>query len=80
MPRWPRCRTGRWYSEIPFVAATTGANNLMASVLCPDDYALYQYLTERVAMLDGVNAVEVAPIIRTVKRAATVLQAPRRAA
>jgi DNA-binding Lrp family transcriptional regulator len=59
--------------EIPFVAATTGASNLMASVLCRDDYALYRYLTERIASLGGVNALEVAPVIRTVKRAATVV-------
>jgi DNA-binding Lrp family transcriptional regulator len=59
--------------EIPFVAATTGASNLMATVLCRDDYALYRYLTERIASLDGVNALEVAPIIRTVKRAGTVV-------
>jgi DNA-binding Lrp family transcriptional regulator len=61
------------HPEVPFVAAVTGANNLVASVLFPDDYALYRYLTERIASLDGVNAVEVAPIIRTVKRAATRL-------
>lgn len=66
--------------EIPFAAATTGASNLMASVICADDEALYRYLTERIASLDGVNAVEIAPIIRTVKRAATILPAPGRAA
>ena len=44
-------------------------------MLCRDDDALYRYLTERIAGLDGVNAVEVAPIIRTAKRAATVLAA-----
>jgi len=63
------------HPEIPFAAATTGTSNLIASVLCPDDEALYRYLTERIASLDGVNAVEVAPIIRTAKRAATVLPA-----
>ena len=68
------------HPEVPFVAAVTGANNLVASVLFPDDYALYRYLTERIASLDGVNAVEVAPIIRTVKRAATRLPQPARAA
>jgi DNA-binding Lrp family transcriptional regulator len=55
------------------VAATTGASNLSATVLCRDDNALYRYLTERIASLDGVNALEVTPVIRTVKRAATVL-------
>jgi DNA-binding Lrp family transcriptional regulator len=63
------------HPEVPFVAATTGASNLMASVLCRDDQALYRYLTERIARLDGVNALEVSPVIRTVKRAATVLPA-----
>jgi DNA-binding Lrp family transcriptional regulator len=60
--------------EIAWAAAVTGASNLVASVLCEDDEALYRYLTERIASLDGVNALEVAPIIRTAKRAATVLQ------
>jgi DNA-binding Lrp family transcriptional regulator len=60
------------HPEIPFVAATTGASNLMASVLCRDDDALYRYLTERIASLDGVTAVEVTPIMRTAKRTATV--------
>lgn len=68
------------HPEIPFVAATTGASNLVASVLCRDDYDLYRYLTERIASLDGVAAVEILPIIRTVKRAATVLQPAGRAA
>jgi DNA-binding Lrp family transcriptional regulator len=63
------------HPEVPFAAATTGASNLMATVLCRDDYALYRYLTERIASLDGVTALEVAPIIRTVKRAATVVPA-----
>jgi DNA-binding Lrp family transcriptional regulator len=61
------------HTEVPFVAATTGASNLMATVVCRDDHALYRYLTERIARLDGVNALEVVPIIRTVKRAGMVL-------
>jgi DNA-binding Lrp family transcriptional regulator len=61
------------HAEIPFAAATTGASNLLASVVCKDDEALYRYLTGRIASLDGVNAVEIAPIIRTVKRAATMV-------
>jgi DNA-binding Lrp family transcriptional regulator len=62
------------HAEVPFVAATTGPTNMRVSVFCRDDCDLYRYLTERIASLDGVNAVEVAPIIRTVKRAATVVQ------
>jgi DNA-binding Lrp family transcriptional regulator len=62
------------HPEVPFVAATTGPTNLRASVLCRDDYDLYRYLTERIASLEGVNNVEAALIIRTVKRAATVVE------
>ncbi len=58
---------------MPFVGATSGTSNLMATVPCSDDYDLYRYLTERIASLDDVNAVEAALIIRTVRRAATVL-------
>jgi DNA-binding Lrp family transcriptional regulator len=61
------------HPEVPFVAATTGRTNLTASVLCRDDYDLYRYLTERIASLDGVNSVETTLVIRTVKRAATVV-------
>jgi DNA-binding Lrp family transcriptional regulator len=61
------------HPEVPFVAATTGASNLMATVLCPDEHALYRYLTGRIAGIDGVSALEVVLIIRSVKRAATVV-------
>jgi DNA-binding Lrp family transcriptional regulator len=64
------------HPEIPFVAATTGTSNLMASVLCRDDDALYRYLTERIASLDGVTALEVSPIMRTAKRTAAVSPLP----
>jgi DNA-binding Lrp family transcriptional regulator len=63
------------HPEVPFVAATTGRSNLVATVLCRDDHALYRYLTERIAGIDGVNAVEVVPVIRSVKRAALVVPA-----
>jgi hypothetical protein len=63
------------HAEVPFVAATSGTSNLMATVVCRDDCDLYCYLTERIAGLDGVNAVEAALIIRVAKRAATVLEA-----
>jgi DNA-binding Lrp family transcriptional regulator len=68
------------HPEIPFVAATTGTSNLIATVLCQDDQGLYRYLTERIAALDGVTALEVVPTIRNVKRAATVLPAAAGAA
>jgi hypothetical protein len=50
------------------VAATSGATNLCASVVCPDTNALYTYLTTRIAALAAVERVETVPIVRTIKR------------
>ena len=58
------------HPEIAFAAATTGPSNLFASVVCPDQRALYRYLTTRVAALPAITHIETAPVIRTVKRAA----------
>ncbi len=57
---------------IPFVAATTGSTNLLATVLCPDDRALYDYITGDLAALEGLTHVETSPILRAVKLHATM--------
>ncbi|WP_236792430.1 Lrp/AsnC family transcriptional regulator [Amycolatopsis sp. GM8] len=57
--------------EVALVAATTGPANLLASVVCRDVDALYTYLSGTIATIDGIGHVETAPVIRTVKRAAT---------
>ena len=56
------------HPETAFVAATTGATSLYASVVCPDTAALYTYLTTRIAQLPGVERVETVPVVRSVKR------------
>lgn len=56
------------HPEVYFAAATTGQANLVASIACRDSLDLYRYLTECVGALDGVTAVETAPVLRTVKR------------
>lgn len=61
------------HPEADVVAATTGPTNLMAGVTCRDTRDLYRYLTERVAPLHGVRELETAPVIRTVKRAGSLL-------
>ncbi|MER7846838.1 Lrp/AsnC family transcriptional regulator [Kitasatospora sp. NPDC096077] len=61
------------HPEVAFAAATTGPTNLYATVVCPDQRALYRYLTTRVASLPAVTHVETAPVIRTVKQAANRL-------
>ncbi|MFI9722508.1 hypothetical protein ACIHFE_23095 [Streptomyces sp. NPDC052396] len=45
----------------------------MASVLCRDVYGLYDYLTERAGALPGVRDIETVPLLRTVKRAGSLL-------
>jgi DNA-binding Lrp family transcriptional regulator len=60
------------HDEVAFVAATSGPTNLMAVVLCRDDRALYDYLSLRLARLRGVTHIETEPIIRTIKRHASL--------
>jgi DNA-binding Lrp family transcriptional regulator len=56
------------HPEIPFAAATTGLTNLAVSAVFRDTRQLYDYLTSRLADLPGLQSVETAPIIGTVKR------------
>lgn len=58
----------RNHPEVYFAAATTGPRNLVASIATTTTGELYRYLTERIGSLDGVNDVETAPILRTLKR------------
>jgi DNA-binding Lrp family transcriptional regulator len=60
------------YPEVAYVSATTGPANLAACVVCRDEEALYEFLTAKVGALPGVERVETAPIIRTVKQASPV--------
>ncbi|WP_103348815.1 Lrp/AsnC family transcriptional regulator [Amycolatopsis sp. CA-128772] len=64
------------HPETSFAVATTGTTNLTAMVNCRDGRDLYRYLTERVAGIRGVQTLESAPVIRTVKRAGTPLRRP----
>lgn len=63
------------HPEIAFVAAITGPTNLVASVCCRDVRDFYSYLTEKVGALTAIQAVETAPIIRTIKRGRTLVPA-----
>jgi DNA-binding Lrp family transcriptional regulator len=56
------------HPEIPFAAATTGPTNLAVSAVFRDTRQLYAYLTTRLAELPGLQSVESAPIIGTIKR------------
>jgi DNA-binding Lrp family transcriptional regulator len=56
------------HPEIPFAAATTGPTNLAVSGVFRDSRHLYAYLTTSLADLPGLQSVETAPIIGTIKR------------
>jgi DNA-binding Lrp family transcriptional regulator len=57
------------HPEVPFAAATTGATNLMAVVVCRDIEDLYEYVTGRLGAIKEVGQLELVPVLRTVKRA-----------
>ena len=61
------------FPEVAYVAATTGPANLAACAVCRDEESLYEFLTLKVGALPGVERVETAPIIRTVKQASPVM-------
>lgn len=61
------------HPETAFVGATTGPANLTATVLCTGADTLYEYLTARIGQLKPIQNVEATPIIRTIKRAGTVI-------
>jgi DNA-binding Lrp family transcriptional regulator len=60
------------HPQVAFAAATTGPANLVANVGCRDDAALYAYLADDLGGLAGVQQVETAPMIRTLKRFGTL--------
>ncbi|MEV5960704.1 AsnC family transcriptional regulator [Kribbella sp. NPDC051952] len=61
------------HPEISFTAVTTGPTNLVAHTICRDSAHLYRYLTERIGALPGINTLETAPVLRTIKAFQTPL-------
>ncbi|MFD7503852.1 Lrp/AsnC family transcriptional regulator [Streptomyces sp. NPDC059850] len=64
------------HPEVAFACATTGPNNLFATVVCRDVPALYAYLTTRVAALPAVRHMETSPTIRKIKGPGPLLASP----
>jgi len=60
-----------------FVGAITGTANLLVSVILTNPAALYAFLAEPLGRLDGVRQVEVAPVLRWVKQAGTLVEGAR---
>jgi DNA-binding Lrp family transcriptional regulator len=57
------------YPEVAYAAATTGPTNLAVCAICRDETEFYEFMTAKVGALPGVERVETAPIIRSVKQA-----------
>ncbi|MET7902699.1 hypothetical protein ABZS86_14950 [Streptomyces sp. NPDC005355] len=60
-----------------FAGATTGPNNLPATVVCADVPARYAYLTTRIAGLHAVRHLEASPMIRRIKGPGPLPAPPR---
>ena len=61
------------HRELPFVAAVTGATNIMASARTPDPAALYRYITTKVADIPGVQTVEAVPQLTRIKQSHSLM-------
>jgi DNA-binding Lrp family transcriptional regulator len=65
------------HAEVPYAAAVTGRQNIRVSLLCRDAGALYRYLTTSLASVEGVQQMEIAPILHQVKQAGSLVSRGR---
>jgi DNA-binding Lrp family transcriptional regulator len=56
------------HPQVRFTAATTGAANLLVAVAAEDLSGLYEFLTTTIGAIDDIRAIEVTPILSSVKR------------
>ena len=61
------------FPQVAYAAATTGPANLSVCAVCRDETEFYEFLTAKAGSLPGIERVETAPVIRTVKQASAVL-------
>jgi DNA-binding Lrp family transcriptional regulator len=71
------CLTIADHEEAPFVAAVSGRTNVLASVTCADLDHLYRYVTTRVGAVEGVQNIEISPVLRRLKQAGALLDGDR---
>jgi DNA-binding Lrp family transcriptional regulator len=71
------CRVLATHPEAPFVAAVSGQANVVVSVTCRTLDELYEYTTARLGVVEGVQAVEVAPVLRKLKQAGALVDGDR---
>lgn len=65
------------HDEVPFAAAVSGPANLVASVACRSLDHLYRYITTKIAAIDGVQTLEVSPVLRRIKQAGALMEGDR---
>ena len=65
------------HAEVPFAAAITGSANLVASVVCRDSEALYEYVTTKISAAAGVRQLEISPVLSRIKQAGSLMDGPR---
>jgi DNA-binding Lrp family transcriptional regulator len=73
-------RVGEALSELPqvaFVAAVTGEASLLAAATCRDTEELYQLMTAGVGRIGEVQRLDVAPVIRRIKQAGSLMDGIR---
>jgi DNA-binding Lrp family transcriptional regulator len=63
--------------EVGFAAAITGRNNLHAVIHCRDLDELFEFTSDRVGALPGVEAADMSPIHRQVKQASILVAGKR---
>jgi DNA-binding Lrp family transcriptional regulator len=63
--------------EIAFAAAVSGPHNLNAVAHCRDLNELFEFTSDHVGSLPGLQSLEVLPLLRHVKQAATLLSGDR---
>jgi DNA-binding Lrp family transcriptional regulator len=71
------CAAMATHVEVPYVAVVSGTANIVASVTCRDLDHLYTYITSRVGAIEGVQGLEISPVLRRLKQAGTMLDGDR---
>ncbi|MFC0107829.1 Lrp/AsnC family transcriptional regulator [Kibdelosporangium aridum] len=63
--------------EIAFAAAVSGPHNIHAVAHCRDLDELFEFTSDRLGSLAGLQSMEVSPVLRHVKQASTLLSGDR---
>jgi DNA-binding Lrp family transcriptional regulator len=61
-------------SATAYAAAVTGPTNLLATVVCRTPAELYEYVTRKIGAITAIGSIEVSPVIRRVKAAASIIE------